>query len=154
MAYYKQYHDNVGLSCFHPRLGLYLLSRSYSPNRPRNKEQTLYDRCRGYIFRDLVSNVAVPLVESVAEHGRLFVALILLPTIFYPKSWTIPRFISLIAYVIYICIIYNVYLFHEITQLGQFIFHIFVLTKTIFVIVDDLTEIELKERRLRRQQSL
>ncbi len=94
--------------------------------------------------------MAVPLVESIAEHGRLIVSLMLIPTCLYPKSWVIPRFVSLIAYVVYVCIIYNIYIFHQIPQIGQFIFHLFVLTKTIFIIVEDLTEIELKERRERR----
>jgi len=41
----------------------------------------------------------MPLLQSMAEHARLLVSLALIPTVFYPKSWMIPKFISLIAYV-------------------------------------------------------
>lgn len=91
----------------------------------------------------VASNVAIPLADSIAEHGRLIVSLILIPTYFYPKSWVTLRFASLLAYVIYICIIYNAYLFHDIKDIAQILVHLLILSKTIFIIVDDLTDIEI-----------
>jgi hypothetical protein len=90
---------------------------------------------------NVASNVAIPLADSIAEHGRLIVSIILIPTYSYPKSWAVMRFISLLAYVIYICIIYNAYLFHDINDIAQILVHLFVLSKTIFIIVDDITDI-------------
>ena len=66
----------------------------------------------------------------------------------------VPRFINLIAYVIYICITYNLYLFHDIYQIGQLLVQMLVLIRLIFVLVDDLTDIEIQERRLKRRHSI
>jgi hypothetical protein len=63
----------------------------------------------------------------------------MIPTCFLPKSWIIPRFASLIAYVFYICIIYNLYLFNSIINIGQVLVQILVLIRLIYILVDDLT---------------
>lgn len=74
-----------------------------------------------------VNEAGVPLLQSMAERGRLLVAVALIPTCLYPRSWIIPKFISLIAYVIYIGILYNLYLFHTFEHIGHFLFQLLVL---------------------------
>jgi hypothetical protein len=90
--------------------------------------------------------VGVPLVQSIAEHGRILVALALIPTCLYPRTWFVPKFVSIMAYVIYICIIYNLYLFHSVQDVALLLFQLYVLVKTLFILVEDLTTIEAEER--------
>ena len=70
----------------------------------------------------------------------------MIPTVLYPRSWIVPKFISLVAYVLYICIIYNLYLFHSVYHIAQFLIQFLVLVRMIIIIVDDLMETELEER--------
>ena len=76
----------------------------------------------------------------------------MIPVVFMPRSWIIPRFVSLISFVIYVCIVYNLYLFRDITNIGQLLVQILLLVKMLFIFVDDLTDLEMEERRVKRKQ--
>ena len=78
----------------------------------------------------------MPLVESIAEHGRIILAVMMLPTALYPRRWVILKFVSMMAYVFYICIIYNLYMFNTPYHVAQLIFQLFVLIKFIIIVVD------------------
>ena len=63
----------------------------------------------------------------------------MIPTVFLPRSWLIPRFFSLVAFVIYICIVYNLYLYRDVANIGNLLVQLLILVKFLFVFVDDLT---------------
>ena len=85
-------------------------------------------------------------MQSIAERGRLLVAIALIPTCLYPQSWVIPKFLSLIAYVVYIGILYNLYLFHGFEDVAHFLFQVLVLVEFILMVVDDLLVFDEEER--------
>ena len=153
ISFYQHSHD-VGKNCGISSYCLHLLPRSTFALCPWNQEQTLHYRRLRYHHSHSASTITVPLLDNLAEKGRLIIAITLIPTCFLPRSWIVLRFASLMAYVFYICTIYNLYIFHTYFNIGQTIFHLLVLIKFIFIIVDDLTNIDLNEIKEKRRRSL
>jgi hypothetical protein len=73
--------------------------------------------------------------------------LCLLPAFFYPRSWLIPKFISLVGYVFYICINCNLIIFHQPSDIKYLVVHLLLLVQIMSFLVDDIVNEEKQEQK-------
>ena len=79
----------------------------------------------------------------------------MIPTVFYQASWNIPKFVSIIAYVCFICIHSNLIIYHQLTDIQFLLVQLLVLGKAVMMLVDSIIEDEFPGRtKLRKQASL
>ena len=71
---------------------------------------------------------------------RYIISLILIPSVFYSRSTTVPKFASLVAYVFFICLHSNLIFYNRPTDIKFLLFQLLVLGKALYLLVDDMLE--------------
>lgn len=84
----------------------------------------------------------MPFVKNLVEHLRLGLALAMLPTVFYRQSWTIPKFISLTGYLVFLVVTCNLLEYRSGDDFRYLLVHLLLLVDGIQELVRDIEQSE------------
>lgn len=113
---------------------------TFAPHRPRSSQPHLQHLLSLYLFPHSVNSVSIPFLQSFSENMRYVISLILIPSVFYSRSTTIPKFASLVAYVFFICLHSNLIFYNKPTDVKFLLFQLLILGKALYLLVDDMLE--------------
>lgn len=99
-----------------------------------------------YVHPYPVSTKSIPLLQQLAEYFRYGIALALLPAIAYKTSWLLPKFLSIVAHVFFVCINCNLMLTRAPNDFKMITVHLLVLGYAVIILIEDILDGEQKER--------
>ena len=76
----------------------------------------------------------------IGENARCILALLMIPSFLYPKNWMAGQFVSIIAFVFFMCIHSNLVLDNQLLDLQFLLVQLLVLSKAVLFLVDSIID--------------